>query len=35
MVVGIPLAYYFPKIFKMIRLRLFGIWPSIGLYEPE
>ena len=33
--VAIPLAYYFPKIFKMVRLRLFGIWPSIGLYEPE
>ena len=35
MVVGIPLAYYYPKIFKKIRLRIFGIWPSIGLYEPE
>ncbi len=34
-VVGIPLAYYYPKIFKKIRLRIFGIWPSIGLYEPE
>ena len=35
LVVAIPLTYYFPKIFKKIRLRFFGIWPSIGLYEPE
>ena len=33
--VSIPLAYYFPRIFKKLRLKIFGIWPSIGLYEPE
>jgi branched-chain amino acid transport system permease protein len=33
--VGIPYAYYLPKIFKKIRIKYWGIWPSVGQYEPE
>ena len=33
--VGIPYAYYLPKIFKKVRLRFWGTWPSVGRYEPE
>lgn len=34
-IVGIPYAYYFPKLFKTIRLKYWGVWPSIGRYEPD
>ncbi|MHA2363306.1 MAG: branched-chain amino acid ABC transporter permease [Candidatus Hodarchaeales archaeon] len=34
-VIGIPFAYYFPKLFKKVRLRYWGIWPSVGQYEPD
>jgi branched-chain amino acid transport system permease protein len=34
-VVGIPFAFYLPKIFKAIRLRYWGVWPSVGRYEPD
>lgn len=34
-VVGIPYAFYLPKIFKLIRLRYWGVWPSVGRYEPD
>lgn len=34
-IAGIPFAYYLPKIFKKVRLRFWGIWPSVGRYEPE
>lgn len=34
-VVGIPYAFYLPKMFKLIRLRYWGIWPSVGRYEPD
>lgn len=34
-VVGIPFAFYLPKLFKSIRLKYWGIWPSIGRYEPD
>lgn len=30
---GIPYAYYLPKIFKKIRLKYWGTWPSAGRYE--
>ncbi|MHA2272460.1 MAG: branched-chain amino acid ABC transporter permease [Candidatus Hodarchaeales archaeon] len=33
--VGIPWAYYLPKIFKKVRLRFWGVWPSVGRYEPD
>jgi branched-chain amino acid transport system permease protein len=33
-IIGIPYAYYLPKIFKKIRLRFWGTWPSAGRYEP-
>jgi branched-chain amino acid transport system permease protein len=33
--VGIPFAYYLPKIFKAVRLRYWGTWPSAGRYEPD
>lgn len=33
--ISIPIVYYLPPVFKKIRLKLFGIWPSIGIYEPE
>lgn len=33
--VGIPFAYYLPKIFKTVRLRYWGVWPSVGRYEPD
>ncbi|MFX0014081.1 MAG: branched-chain amino acid ABC transporter permease [Promethearchaeota archaeon] len=33
--VGIPFAFYLPKIFKLIRLKYWGIWPSVGRYEPD
>ncbi len=33
--VSIPYAYYLPKIFKKIRLRFWGVWPSVGRYEPD
>ncbi|MFX0210061.1 MAG: branched-chain amino acid ABC transporter permease [Candidatus Hodarchaeota archaeon] len=33
--VGIPFAYYLPKIFKALRLRYWGTWPSAGRYEPD
>jgi branched-chain amino acid transport system permease protein len=33
--VGIPYAFYLPKIFKKIRLRYWGVWPSAGRYEPD
>jgi hypothetical protein len=33
--IGIPFAYYLPKIFKKIRLRYWGVWPSAGRYEPD
>jgi branched-chain amino acid transport system permease protein len=34
-IAGIPFAYYLPKIFKILRLRFWGVWPSVGRYEPE
>ncbi|MHA2246185.1 MAG: branched-chain amino acid ABC transporter permease [Candidatus Hodarchaeales archaeon] len=34
-IIGVPFAYYFPKIFKKVRLRYWGVWPSVGRYEPE
>ena len=34
-VVGIPYAYYFPKLFKLIRIKYWGVWPSVGQYEPD
>jgi len=34
-VVGIPFAFYLPKVFKIIRLRYWGVWPSVGRYEPD
>ncbi|MFW9780427.1 MAG: branched-chain amino acid ABC transporter permease [Candidatus Heimdallarchaeota archaeon] len=33
--IGIPFAYYLPKAFKKVRLKLWGIWPSAGRYEPD
>ncbi|MHA2176670.1 MAG: branched-chain amino acid ABC transporter permease [Candidatus Hodarchaeales archaeon] len=33
--VGIPFAYYLPKLFKKVRLRYWGVWPSAGRYEPD
>lgn len=33
-VVGVMFAYYLPKIFKHLRLRFWGVWPSAGRYEP-
>ena len=33
--VGIPFAFYLPKIFKTVRLRFWGVWPSVGRYEPD
>lgn len=33
--VGIPWAYYLPKVFKKVRLRFWGVWPSVGRYEPD
>jgi len=33
-VVGVMFAYYLPKIFKYLRLRFWGVWPSAGRYEP-
>jgi branched-chain amino acid transport system permease protein len=33
--IGIPYAYYLPKIFKTLRLRYWGVWPSVGRYEPD
>lgn len=35
LITGIPFAYYLPKIFKKVRLRYWGIWPSSGRYEPD
>ncbi len=32
---GIPFAFYLPKIFKKVRLRYWGVWPSAGRYEPD
>ncbi|MFQ5980450.1 MAG: branched-chain amino acid ABC transporter permease [Candidatus Heimdallarchaeota archaeon] len=32
---GIPYTYYLPKIFKKVRLRFWGVWPSVGRYEPD
>jgi len=34
-VTGVFYAYYLPKIFKKIRLRYWGIYPSVGRYEPD
>ncbi|MHA1976659.1 MAG: branched-chain amino acid ABC transporter permease [Candidatus Hodarchaeales archaeon] len=34
-IAGIPFAYYLPKLFKILRLRFWGVWPSVGRYEPE
>ncbi|MHA2224347.1 MAG: branched-chain amino acid ABC transporter permease [Candidatus Hodarchaeales archaeon] len=34
-IVGIPFAFYLPKIFKRIRLKFWGVWPSVGRYEPD
>ncbi|UCE13025.1 MAG: branched-chain amino acid ABC transporter permease [Candidatus Heimdallarchaeota archaeon] len=34
-VTGIPFAFYLPKIFRTIRLRYWGVWPSVGRYEPD
>ncbi|PWI47261.1 hypothetical protein CEE45_12760 [Candidatus Heimdallarchaeota archaeon B3_Heim] len=34
-IAGIPFAYYLPKVFKILRLRFWGVWPSVGRYEPE
>jgi branched-chain amino acid transport system permease protein len=34
-IAGIPYAYYLPKLFKIVRLRFWGVWPSVGRYEPE
>ncbi len=34
-IAGIPFAYYLPKVFKIVRLRFWGVWPSVGRYEPE
>ena len=33
--VGIPFAYYLPKLFKKVRLKYWGVWPSAGRYEPD
>jgi branched-chain amino acid transport system permease protein len=33
--IGIPFAYYLPKMFKIVRLRYWGVWPSAGRYEPD
>ncbi|WP_455143009.1 branched-chain amino acid ABC transporter permease, partial [Candidatus Hodarchaeum mangrovi] len=33
--IGIPFAFYLPKIFKALRLRYWGVWPSAGRYEPD
>ena len=33
--VGVPYAYYFPKFFKKVRLKYWGVWPSAGQYEPD
>lgn len=33
--VGIPFAYYLPKLVKYVRLRFWGTWPSVGIYEPD
>ncbi len=34
-IIGIPFSFYLPKIFKMIRLKYWGVWPSVGRYEPD
>jgi branched-chain amino acid transport system permease protein len=34
-VAGIPFSFYLPKLFKIIRLRYWGVWPSAGRYEPD
>lgn len=34
-VTGIPFAFYLSKIFKKLRLRYWGVWPSVGRYEPD
>jgi branched-chain amino acid transport system permease protein len=33
--IGIPFAYYLPKMFKKARLKYWGVWPSAGRYEPD
>ena len=33
--IGIPFAFYLPKIFKKVRLKYWGTWPSAGRYEPD
>ena len=33
--IGIPFAFYLPKIFKTVRLKYWGTWPSAGRYEPD
>jgi branched-chain amino acid transport system permease protein len=33
--IGIPFAFYLPKIFKRLRLHFWGVWPSVGRYEPD
>ena len=34
-IVGIPFAYYLPKGFKKVRLKYWGVWPSVGQFEAE
>ncbi|MCH6573824.1 MAG: hypothetical protein IH795_01270 [Bacteroidetes bacterium] len=34
-IIGIPFAYYFPKGFKKARLKYWGVWPSVGQFEPD
>ena len=34
-IAGLLYAYYIPKIFKIIRLRYWGVYPSVGRYEPD
>ncbi len=34
-IIGIPFAFYLPKIYKKARIRYWGIWPSAGRYEPD
>jgi hypothetical protein len=34
-IAGIIYSYYVPKIFKKVRLKYWGIYPSAGRYEPD
>jgi hypothetical protein len=33
-VIGVVLGYYGPKILQKMRLYTWGVWPSLGKFEP-